>query len=193
MSRRLTTELDDVLTPIGFQRTKSTWTREAPPYVDVIDLQTSKAGASVTLNAGVLDPEVYAYCWGSEPPARLETADCTVRARVGELASERRDEWWPTAGASTPEQIEQALAELLVPFMARMHSRDAMIHWLEQTRVAKRRYPPPIIYLATLRFLKGDIPEACDLLRGLHASTSGPWQGRVSDILIRLECNPDDA
>jgi hypothetical protein len=181
--------LDQLLTPIGFTRTKATWTRPAGSFIDVIDYQTDKSNTAVTLNCGVLDPEVYAYCWPRHPPARLQEPDCTVRARVGDLRTDRRDVWWPKADDSTPKQLTEAVEEHLLPFIERMHSREAMAGWLEETRVVKRRYPPPIIYLAVLRFLSGDTAAACDLLRALRAKTSGPWHDRVGEILARLECD----
>jgi hypothetical protein len=187
--RAATTALDQLLTPIGFTRTKATWTRPAGPFIDVIDYQTDKSNTDVTLNCGVLDPEVYSYCWLRDPPARIQEPDCTVRARVGDLRPDRRDIWWPRSDGETAKALADAVAEELLPFVERMHSREAMAAWLEETRVVKRRYPPPIIYLAVLRFLAGDTKDACELLRELHAKATGPWQERVGEILVRLECD----
>jgi hypothetical protein len=191
MNRAFITHVDQVLAPIGFQRAKAIWRRRVTSFVDVIDIQVSKGHGSVTLNAGVLDPEIYTYCWASEAPSRPETPDCTVQARVGELASDRRDVWWSIDVPSTPTELSEAVTERLIPFVDRMHSRKTMIDWLEERRVVNRRYPPPIIYLAVLRFLSGEPDASCEILRGLYAKSAGPWRERVGEILTQLECTTD--
>lgn len=52
-------QLDAILVPWGCRRHKQTWNRRAGGLVDVIDLQVSKAGDTMTANLGVLDLEVF--------------------------------------------------------------------------------------------------------------------------------------
>ena len=75
-------KLDALLIPLGFARQKFTWNRRSASVVDVVDVQLSKAGDAVTVNAGVLDPEVHVALWGSKPPETVEQPTCTVCARA---------------------------------------------------------------------------------------------------------------
>jgi hypothetical protein len=76
--------LDEDLGPLGFERLDRTWNRQSTRFVDVVDLQISKAADSVTLNVGVLDPD-YEACWGTEASKIVDEPSCTVRTRIGHL------------------------------------------------------------------------------------------------------------
>ena len=61
-------QINQLLGPLGFVRQKMTWNRTLGPFVDVVDLQLSKTGDAVTVNAGVLRPSVHKACWGADAP-----------------------------------------------------------------------------------------------------------------------------
>ena len=88
--------LDELLTPLGFEWQKRTWNRRSGSLIDVIDVQVSKAGDAMTVNAGVMDPVVRLKCWGTDPPGFVEEPQCTVRVRVGQLIG-TKDVWWSSA------------------------------------------------------------------------------------------------
>jgi len=68
-----------------------------------------------------------------------------------------------------------------------MHSFDALEKWLRDENVARKRYPPPIIYLALLSSARGDTADACRLLDRLIAETpSERWRVRVAAIRDQL-------
>lgn len=177
--------LDGLLGPLGFERRKHTWRRNSGPFVDLIDVQISKGGDSLTLNAGVLDPEVFVCAWGAHPDV-VQEPDCSVRARVSDLASDRKGVWMPLDAPETPELAVEAISVYMLPFLERMHTRETMQEWLMERGVLRRPYPPPIIYLAILMYLTGDDQGAFSVLDRLHASTNEGWRTRVDEVRARL-------
>ena len=179
--------LDALLVPLGFSRQKFTWNRRSASVVDVIDVQLSKAGDSVTINTGVLDPEVYVALWGSQPSEAVEQPTCTVGARIGELI-DGRDKWWQLSEAATPADVAEAVATYVVPFLARAGTRGGMKQWLLDSEVQEMRYPPPIISLAIIKSLTGEAVEACTLLAGLQKTATGAWRARAAEVAARIGC-----
>lgn len=177
--------LDELLLPLGFRRQKETWNRRSGPLVDVIDVQVSKAGDTMTANVGVLDPEIHSQCWGEDPPSFVQEPQCTVRARLGQLIN-GRDVWWPVG---SPE-IGRAVATCAVPFLERMHAPGGMEEFLISSTAikAKHPHPPPVIYLALLMNKRGDRPGACTLLGELQERALGAWRTRVHEVALRLGC-----
>lgn len=178
--------LDELLLPLSFRRQKETWNRRSEPFVDVIDVQVSKAGDTITVNVGVLDPEIYSQCWGADPPGFVQEPQCTVRARLGQLIN-GRDVWW---SVGSPE-ISRAVAQYGVPFLERMHAPGAMEEFLGSSTgiKAKHPYPLPVIYLALLMNKGGDRPGACRLLGELEERALGAWRTRVREVAWRLGCS----
>jgi len=189
MSRSpLLSRLDELLLPLGFERQKWTWNRRSGSLIDVIDVQVSNARDTATVNAGVIDPDVFKLCWGNDPPTPVDEPSCTVRVRVGQLIGDL-DVWWPISEAETPWKAVEAVSEKVLPFVERMHSREAMVEFLIATDVLRRKYPPPIIYLAILRDLAGDKPGACAVLDELRETALGAWRDAASEVSIRLGCS----
>jgi hypothetical protein len=182
------TRIDELLKPLGFARQKAIWNRNVGSFIDVIDVQTSKAGDAITINAGVLRPDVHTKCWGTEPPAFIEEPSCTVRARVGQLI-DGKDVWWRLSDRKTLDDVAAKITAYVLPFLDRMHSLDAMEQFLANAQVMKQKYPPPIIYLAILKCERGDRTGACALLADLHKRTVGAWQARISQVTERLACS----
>ena len=184
--------MDGLLRPLPFHRHKATWNRRSGPFIDVIDVQISKSNDMFTINAGVLDPEVYRQSWPDEPKGIIQEPNCTVRARIGELAV-GHDLWWDLDDLRKQgmlDQIAETVTASVLPFIDRMHSREAMEAFLTETGVTKDRYPPPVIYLAILMYERGEREGACALLNELRQKIcSGPWKARVGEIAERLGCS----
>jgi hypothetical protein len=179
--------IDELLKPLGFIRQKMTWNRRAGSFVDVIDLQAGKTGDTVTINAGVLHPEIHMKCWGTEPPQVIEEPSCAVRTRAGQLI-EGKDMWWRLEEQESINHIVDALAAYVLPFLERMHSFEAMEQFLTNAGVTKQKYPLPIIYLAILKSERGDCVGACTLLTDLRKKTFGAWQARINAVVEKLGC-----
>jgi hypothetical protein len=154
----------------------------------VIDVQVSKAGDALTVNAGVLHPAAYKGLWGETPAVFVDEPSCTVRARIGELVGDK-DIWWSGSNEKDAEEITQAVAVHGLEFLERMHAPEAMETFLEAADVRRRTYPPPIIYLAILRDELGDHVGACSVLTELRQNTSGSWQAKIDGVLERLGCS----
>jgi hypothetical protein len=186
-TKSIVTRLDELLRPLGFTRHKALWNRKASSFVDVIDVQTSKAGDTITINAGVLQPEVHIKCWGTEPPAVIEVPSCTVRVRVGQLL-DNKDLWWRLNDDGFVDDVTNKITAHVLPFLERMHSFDSMEEFLTRAQVTRQKYPLPIIYLALLKNQQGDRTAACELLSELRRKTVGAWQSRISEVARRLGC-----
>lgn len=180
-------QLHEVLAPHGFWRHKHTWNRTSGSFIDVIDIQVGQGGRWVTANVGVTDPNAYRHCWGGDPPSPTDEPSCTVRTRIGYLMGDT-DVWWPLNDPQTPEAVVQAVAALALPFLERMHSKEALVAFLTKKTVWRWKYPPPIIYLAVLKHDLGDPAGACALLNDLYETTQGPWHPAVGEVLTSLGC-----
>lgn len=178
-------QLDQLLGSLGFARQKMTWNRKVGPFVDVVDLQPSKTGDALTVNAGVLHPGVHKVCWGDDAPAFVEEPSSTVRARIGQLL-DGKDIWWRDDDENVASEIVEQVRAHVVPFLDRMHSGEALAEQLKSFGVTKQKYPPPIIYLAVLMWQNGDVAGANTLLNELRKQTVGAWQTRVADVIERL-------
>lgn len=185
-TRPLVTLLDATLVPSGFIRQGHTWNRRIDPYVDVIDVQQNKAGDAVTLNCGVLHFDVHRDCWGNDAKEFVEEPACTVRARIGDLIG-GRDLWWRIEEAAIPVDIIAAIVRTAaLPFLERMHSETEMESLLSRSQVEKKKYPPPIIYLAALKCRRGDKESASAMLAVLHDQTTAVWKKKVVEAAARL-------
>src|SRR5947208_3321359 len=122
-TKTIITRVDELLKPLGFTRRKTTWNRKSGSFIEVIDVQTSKAGDAITINAGVLHPDVHRKCWATEPPVIVEEPSCTVRARVGQLL-DGRDLWLRLDDPRTLNEVIEKLNAPVLPFLERMHSPE---------------------------------------------------------------------
>lgn len=177
--------LDDVLIPLGFNRKKRRWNRRVGPFIDVVDVQTNKAGDLITINAGVLNNNVHEACWGTSAPAVAEVTSCTVQIRIGQIV-DLKDIWWPLSVDGTPLEMANTITAYLLPFLERMHSRSEMELYLIAQDVEQKNYPLPIIHLAILMYQGGDKVGASEMLSGLHRKCAGAWQKRIAEVRSRL-------
>ena len=180
--------MDELLKPLGLTRHKATWNRRSDSFVDVIDVQTSKAGDTITINAGVLHPEVHRKCWATELPAVIEEPECIVRARIG-LLIDGKELWWKINDAGILDDVAEKVVAYVLPFLERKHSLEAMEQFLTNAKVAKQKYPPPVIYLAILKSEQGDRSGACALLTELGEKSVGGWRTRIGEVAGRLGCS----
>jgi Domain of unknown function (DUF4304) len=185
--KRVISKLDELLSPLGFARRKSTWNRRVGLVVDVIDVQVSKAGDAITVNCGVLDRDVHATLWGEDPPEFLEEPFCTARARVGELIGSV-DKWWSLEKESAPIDVAQVVEGYVLPFLKRTHPRQAMEAWLEKAQVVKKKFPDSILCLAILKKELGRKEEACALMSSVRPKILGAWRTRFDEVSVRLGC-----
>lgn len=183
----ITQRIDAVLKPLQFKRKKLVWNRKSGSFVDVVDVQISKAGDMITINAGVAHSDVYAKCWENVLPEFVEEPYCIVRARIGELIGDT-DLWWKVDTNDVADDLAEKVITHVLPFLNQMHSVDAMERLLTNAQVVKQKYPPPIIYLAILKCEQGDTKAACALLDKLKEQTTEAWQSRVSHIAHILSC-----
>jgi hypothetical protein len=180
--------IDGRLRPRGFVRRGRTWNRSGDSLVDVVHLQTSKSGDAVTINVGLLDPDVYETCWQKPAPAFASEDQCTVRARIGQLI-DGRDVWWPIDRDAATE-IGEKVAAYVLPFLEQAHARAAMEDFLYAEGIGKR-YPdyPAVISLAILRARRGDVARACADLSELRARGVADWGPRIDAVAQELGCD----
>jgi hypothetical protein len=179
--------LDRELVPRGFTRKKTTWNRAHGPLVEVVDVQTSKSGDTVTMNVGVLSKPIYVACWGHDAKQFAEEPECTVRARVGQLI-DNKDRWWDVGSTSAGDEMVECLLDRVLPFLERMQSSEEMRDWLAFTGAPSSKYPPPAIYFALLQSQLGDLDGACTTLTELERRALGAWKGAAQEIAARIGC-----
>jgi Domain of unknown function (DUF4304) len=186
MSKKLIIEqVDAVLKPLGFLRRGDVWNRLMDNLVEVVDVQFSKNADSYTLNAGVLDKAAHQIFWDEQPPEFVEQPQCTIGVRVGNLL-DGKDKWWALDDTMDDAgQLKSSVAAIL-DFLGLSASRQKMIDWLDDNEVTKKRYPPPVINLAILQALTGQLPTALAILNELQEKVSGPWLDRVLQVGERL-------
>jgi hypothetical protein len=175
-------DLHALLKSHGFARKGRVWNRAGSAYIDVVDVQVSKLGPRCTINLGVLDRDLYRACWDREPPNFSRDEHCTVKARLGILAT-GYDRWWPLDDETAWLDAVVSVAKEGLPFIARMHSDPAMEAFLLPSLGGLPRYPPEAISVAVLRSRQGDSAEGCRLLRHLLDSTTPAWRDRVAAVL----------
>lgn len=187
MTRKAVIEqANDLLEPLGFIRKGVLWNRKGNAVVEVIDLQVSKAGDAVTLNAGIFWGDVYREIWKKEPQGLVEEPFCVVRARVGEIVG-NRDLWWSLDDDRTPQEVTNVLREHVLPFLSRVHAPEAIESFLEAAS-SKRRDPLAKISLAVVKHVNGDANSACRILREVQKTALGDWRKRAAELEERLGC-----
>jgi Domain of unknown function (DUF4304) len=180
--------LDEELVPAGFVRQGTTWNRQYDKLIEVVDVQRSKAGDTVTLNVGVLERDVYYMCWGHEPEPFVEEPFCTVRARIGQLLG-GKDQWWNVKDASVAEEMAACVTRQAVPFLVRMHSLEEMSNWLAAAGAPSKGAPLPSVCFAVLQSLLGHTPQACLALADVQSRALGAWKARVKEVSVRIGCD----
>jgi hypothetical protein len=187
MTRKAVIEqANSLLEPLGFIRKGMLWNRKTNAVVEVIDLQVSKAGDAVTLNAGVFRGDVYREVWQKEPQGFIEEPFCTVRARAGEIVG-NQDLWWSLDDARTPQEVTNVLREHVLPFLSKFHASEAIASFLE---VASRKHRDPLarLHLAVLRHFAGDTNSARGILKEVQKTALGDWRIRAAELEERLGC-----
>jgi hypothetical protein len=156
-------------------------------YTDVVDIQLRADGDAVTINAGVLSHTSYEKYADEKPPAFVDEAICTVRARVGQLI-DGKDLWWSLDDPQTDNNILLKLTKYVLPFLTNMHSLNAMAEFLKESARSGSKYPPPLIYLAIINSELGNIAEACTSISDLRKTAPKAWQRKLYRIGTRIGC-----
>ena len=187
-------QIDELLKPLGLVRRGSVWNGCTNNIVKVIDVQVSKIDDSITLNVGVLDPEVFWILWGKEPEPVVQVPSCTVHTRIGTLIDDR-DVWWPLSDPETARRINEATAKYILPFVQKMCSREQMMGWLSSKKILRRRDPPSMLSLAIIQHLLGKESEARSTLEEQQKKALGAWREGAAEVAGRLgySVNPHDA
>jgi hypothetical protein len=110
-----------------------------------------------------------------------------VGVRVGELV-DGRDKWWQIGNSGVADELAEKIAAHVLPFLERMHTREAMRQWLIASDVMKKKHPPPIINLAILENFFGNTARGCAILSELQTASAGAWQARTVAVARRLHC-----
>jgi hypothetical protein len=185
--KQIVAHVDRELARLGFVRKGPTWNRSKGDLVEVIDVQLSTAGNSVTINAGVLARSTHMVCWGRDAGTFVEEPECTVRARVGQLI-DGKDCWWDLVADDASQHITDSITDRILPFVDRMGSMEAMRDWLLTMGAPSRRWPLPTVYYAIIESQLGARTLACEVLEDLERSALGGWKTRAREVATRLGC-----
>jgi hypothetical protein len=134
-------EIHALLGPLGFEKSEGIWNRRHGELVDVIRVQVSKAGNRVTIEAGVLHPVAFTNVWEEPVPPFVDTPECTIRARIGDLV-DGHDRWWSLEDRDLVGQLTAAIQSHFVPFLERHHTAEAIESWLATSREVRNLMRP---------------------------------------------------
>ena len=88
-----------------------------------------------------------------------------------------------------PVDVAATVEAHVLPFLERLHSRDAMAQWLSKKPAARKRAPSSVITLAILHSFSGERERACRLLARLKKKALGGWRERVAEVAAELGCS----
>jgi hypothetical protein len=181
--------LDRELESKGFARRRSTWNRAHDSLVDVIDIQVSKGGDTVTLNAGILSRPVYRAVWGRDAGDFVEEPFCTIRVRVGQLLG-NKDRWWSVSESRSDDELAECTHSHVLPFLDRVGTLEEMRNWLATNGIPSPKLPLASLCLAVLQSQLGDLTGACKLLAVIEDKALGNWKNRAREVAVRIGCPP---
>lgn len=176
--------LHSYLKPLGFRRRRNVWNRSSGEFIDVVDVQPSKSLTHVWVNLGVIDPEIYRICWQEKTPGFVVEPRCTVRERLGILA-DGHDTFWELEDPDASAKVLSLMSTFGVPFLDRMHSREAQLFELG----SRPLLPPNVMYAAILMSKLGRRNDACQTLATYEAKGIGAWVTRAKELRAELECS----
>ena len=188
MSRRsYVSALDDVLTPLGYQRTGRRWSRIVGDNLEEIDLQVSSI-AGTTANLWTKDL-VTEELLREAIPWKRPLGIIQEGQRIGHLMC-GLDIWWKN-NPNGPAELADALSAYAQPyFEANRSLEDQASHF---GRAAQRwGNSPGRMYLALTLFRMGEIDEACRALSNPPKSVIGVWKAQVDSVRSWLGCGLDD-
>jgi uncharacterized protein DUF4304 len=187
MTTGIAREIDQLLRPLGFKRQEGAWNRKGDRLIDVVSMQLSKTGNRMTVEAGILHPVAYTKCWEQPVPDFVDAPECTIRARVADLTDDI-DRWWSLDEPGTAADIVDKIASVLLPFIERNHTDDAIERTLADSRPVKNLSAPETVYLAVLRHHRGDTEGACALLRQFGDKVLGAWKPAAEKLMKQMSC-----
>lgn len=164
MTTGIARDVDQLLHPLGFKRQEGAWNRKRDGLIDVVSMQLSKTGRKMTVEAGVLHPVAWTKCWEKPVPEFVDAPECTIRARVADLTNDI-DRWWSLDEPGAAADVVDKVASVLLPFIERNHTDEAIERTLAGSRPVKNLSAPETVYLAILQHQRGDTAGACLLLQ----------------------------
>ena len=179
--------IDEIVCPLGFKRVRAVWNRENGNFIEAFDVQLSKSGDMLTVNAGVLSKSTFEIVWRENCHAQVGTPDCTVRARVGALIN-RFDRWWDVDDTLAPREISLSVESIILPFLLRVGTCSGMLDFLSQNGAPHHRQPLESLYYAVLMYESGDKAACCEVLSRLREKVLGNWKERFRETAARLKC-----
>jgi hypothetical protein len=190
-AREVEAAVHAALKPKGFTKRGRTFNRVTEDrLVQVIQLQLGQRilENQLTVNLGVFVPEV-AEVLGEPARDFVTEPTCCIRTRLGTLAPEGQDVWWPVAGASVPGDIIHRLERDGLPFLRRLASRDGIVTGLTDDDCEYGTRPG--IVKAIIVAKRGDLPAAREFLLPL---ASAPASGRyIRNLAEKLGVTLADA
>ena len=187
MTRGIASQIHRLLAPLGFERKEAAWNRRRNGLIDVVSMQLDGVIEKLTVEAGVLHPTAYTMCWGKDVPKFVDAPECTVRSRVGHLI-DNHDHWWSVDQPGIAEDVVDKISGYLLPYLDRHQSAIAIEKSLAASGPVKYLRPPETVYLAILRWERGDAAGACALLAEFHNQALGDWKGSAAQLMQRLRC-----
>jgi hypothetical protein len=142
----------------GYRKSGRSFWRDADDHIRVVNVQASQwnAGDSgrIAVNLGVYFPDVAASVGRAMKGKFPKEYDCHVRRRLGTLAHENRDYWWPIELGTNLQALSIEIADTWDQFGS---------PWLEKASTfegAKDELQHHPFMIAALSHARGDLAEA---------------------------------
>lgn len=147
-----------------------------PPGTNYIPGLRENLYGKFTVNVGVFVPEVHAAQYGNlREKEFVPEVDCCIRKRIGALAPEGLDVWWPIrSDAETQFLLKQRLERDGFPFLAKFENRDALLSELQGSSETSAPGGPPRVICAIILARRGQVEEASALLKEQSALVAKP-------------------
>jgi hypothetical protein len=142
-----------------------------------------------TINVGVYVPEVATARHGSLHRGFAQEVECSVRVRLGHLSGEPSDQWWDLpADANIKSELLLRLERDAFTFLARLGTRDSLVHELQSSPEIAAIGEPPRITCAIILAHQGEFHRARALLTSQVQSTrSAKHHEYVQQIAERIK------
>jgi Domain of unknown function (DUF4304) len=177
-----------ILKPLGFKKQGLAWQRQSGLFVDLIDIQVSQFSRDFTVNLGVGIQAISDDLFTAKFTVR-RSCDGLVEMRLGLLATDGHDLWWPKDESLKIQDAAEKLRIFGPMFFEKYHDTEEMIRTLESGVHDTRLTFPKSFYLALLHIQFGSRQEGCKILSEIAKRPPAPWNEPALGLLHKHSCS----
>ncbi len=173
MGRSYSKALNDLLAPLGFERSGDDWTRVRGDMWECVNRQASWMGVRVNFLMKDLETEkLFLAIFASEGAVRMPPVSMTI----GQLI-DGYDRWWTSGQPNGPDDMAEAVLRYGLPWFDKVRTPEQQAeHWYGRKTILSVRgyHGPSYVGLALSLHRMGETAEACEALRKPVPKTAIP-------------------